>query len=346
MLHELAHIIHGPHDDKFHALWNQLRDEHEGLARKGYTGEGFLSEGHRLGGSGRRLPPHEARRLARAAAEKRRVQSAGSGQRLGGAAPRPGQDIRNVIASAIERRNRSLRGCGNANHNEREIREISDQATRNGFRTKAEEDAANDAAVAQAIWDLFQEDEKEKYGKSYIPPSAQNPTGNGGGTIVVDDDQRSGGQGSSSKSATPNPSRSSVPAVPVATKPTTRPESPTRTETEGEVVTWTCQICTLVNRPEFLCCEACGIERSSEVSMELSKKLDNKRPRPRQVIDLTGSSPVRSTTQKRGASSGPSQSSTPTPTAVPQTWECSFCGNTMDKQWWTCSSCYKMKDSS
>lgn len=70
MLHELAHIVHGPHDDRFHALWNQLRDEHEGLVMKGYTGEGFLSAGRRLGGSGR-IPMQEARRLARAAAEER-----------------------------------------------------------------------------------------------------------------------------------------------------------------------------------------------------------------------------------------------------------------------------------
>jgi len=137
MLHELSHIVHGPHDAKFHALWNQLRDEHEGLALKGYTGEGFLSDGHRLGGS-HRVPMHEARRLARAAAEKRRVLSAGSGQRLGGTVPRPGQDIRNVIVNAVERRNKTLQGCGNTNHNEREIRDISDSATRNGFRTQGE----------------------------------------------------------------------------------------------------------------------------------------------------------------------------------------------------------------
>ncbi|UZP33080.1 hypothetical protein NXS19_000896 [Fusarium pseudograminearum] len=82
MLHELSHIVHGPHDAKFHALWDQLRDEHEGLVLKGYTGEGFLSEGRRLGGS--RIPPLEARRLAREAAETRRSRpGAGSGKRLG-----------------------------------------------------------------------------------------------------------------------------------------------------------------------------------------------------------------------------------------------------------------------
>ena len=108
MLHELAHNVHGPHDAKFHALWNQLRDEHEGLVMKGYTGEGFLSEGHRLGGR-RGVPREEAQRLARAAAEKRRVLQAGSGQRLGGAPIRPGQDVRRVIADAAERPGMQIR---------------------------------------------------------------------------------------------------------------------------------------------------------------------------------------------------------------------------------------------
>ncbi|RGP74836.1 DNA damage response wss1 [Fusarium longipes] len=183
MLHELSHIVHGPHDAKFHALWDQLRDEHEGLVLKGYTGEGFLSKGRRLGGS--RIPPLEARRLAREAAENRRSRpGTGLGKRLGGSAPRPGEDIRRVIADAAERRSNILKGCGTDNLTEAQIQNISDTATRNGFRTQAEEDEANNAAIAQALWELVQEDKSVKYGSSYIPPTADNPTGNGGGSIA------------------------------------------------------------------------------------------------------------------------------------------------------------------
>ncbi|KAJ0346581.1 hypothetical protein COL154_009667 [Colletotrichum chrysophilum] len=184
MLHELSHIVFGPHDGNFHALWNQLRDEHEALIRKGYTGEGFLSDGQRLGGGGR-IPMQEARRLARAAAEKRRTLTKNSGKRLGGTGPRPGSDIRRTIVGAIERRSSTLQGCGNMNHNDREIQQISEIATRNGFRTQAEEDAANEAAIAQALWELVQEEEKQRYGGYYVPPSAQNPTGNGGGSTYA-----------------------------------------------------------------------------------------------------------------------------------------------------------------
>src|ERR1700761_3257332 len=115
MLHELCHIVHGPHDQAFHALWDKLRDEHESLLRKGYTGEGFLGKGNRVGGRG--IPRSELQRQARAAAERRgrsAVLAQGSGSRLGGQGIVRGQNIREIIAAAAERRNRVDRGCGSA----------------------------------------------------------------------------------------------------------------------------------------------------------------------------------------------------------------------------------------
>jgi hypothetical protein len=342
MLHELSHIVHGPHDAKFHALWDQLRDEHEGLVRKGYTGEGFLSNGHRLGGR-RQVPMQEARRLARAAAEKRRVLEAGSGQRLGGAAPRPGQDIRNVIVSAIERRNRTLKGCGNTNHNENEIREISDTASRNGFRTQAEEDAANEAAIAQALWELVQEDEKAKYGSSYIPPSQQNPEGNGGGAVMSAQGSASGsepaqpGPGRNLRLAGPSSSNTSPPPIPFQTRPAAEPPAAPPADE------WECGICTLCNPANFLCCDACGTERTEEQTKQMQKTSSK---RPRAVVDLT-SSPVSKrsgSSGKKGATETPPSSVPPKP--KPSTWQCSFCGTQMERQWWTCSTCGRMKDNS
>jgi hypothetical protein len=162
MLHELSHIVHGPHDHKFQALWDQLRDELDGLMMKGYTGEGFLGKGHVLGGP-RTTTPEEARRLARAEAARHRPPPGSRGHRLGGRAPLPGQDIRNAILDSIEKRNRTNDlGCANNNRTEGEIQAISQTWTRNGFRTQAEEDAANEAAIAQALWELVQE-EKRRY---------------------------------------------------------------------------------------------------------------------------------------------------------------------------------------
>lgn len=350
MLHELSHIVHGPHDANFHALWNQLRDEHEGLLRKGYTGEGFLSDGHRLGG-GRQLPMHEARRLARAAAEKRRVLSAGSGQRLGGAAPRPGQDIRRVIVDAVERRQKTLQGCGNTNHNEKEIREISDTASRNGFRTKAEEDAANEAAIAQALWELVQEDEMEKYGSSYIPVTELNPEGNGGGAVMAE-------QGASSKPTESKPGRKlgpdgseaseAPPPIPLATRPAPTPVSRPASRPVSPVPSgaWTCNVCTLHNPAGFLCCDACGTERSEEQTKQLQQPRTGKRPRA--VVDLTTSPASKAVAESRSkkAATGTTVATTLAPAAKPATWQCSFCGTHMERQWWTCSMCGRMKDNS
>ncbi|KAJ4271356.1 hypothetical protein NW762_000058 [Fusarium torreyae] len=312
MLHELSHIVHGPHDAKFHALWDQLRDEHQSLLFKGYTGEGFLSEGRRLGGS--RIPQREARRLAREAAEKRRTRpGTGSGKRLGGAAPRPGEDIRRVIADAAERRSRILKGCGTDNLSESQIRNIADTATKNGFRTQAEEDEANDAAIAQAMWELVQEDKSVKYGSSYIPPTADNPTGNGGGSVIPN-----GGPSNSSRGPR---------------------------ETPG----WTCDTCTLHNPVSYLCCDACGMERSARAQQVMNRR--SRSPifqRQPAVVDLTQSPP-----RDRQPSAPTSRRTRPLNTALttssssgPQVWDCSFCGTQMEKKWWTCSTCGKIKDNS
>ncbi|KAF1819579.1 WLM-domain-containing protein [Dissoconium aciculare CBS 342.82] len=179
MLHELSHIIWGDHDSRFHALWDELRDEYEVLVRKGYTGEGFLSEGRRLGGgsgiggnilANTRMSPQEMRRLARVSAEKRKAQGAlsvGSGRKLGGSSPaqnRPNVDIRDVIVDSIMRRNNNNNGMmhGGCASGSRDAEKISDQASTQAFKTQAEEDDANDRAIAQALYELMEQEEMEK----------------------------------------------------------------------------------------------------------------------------------------------------------------------------------------
>lgn len=321
MLHELCHIVHGPHNADFHALWDQLRDEQQGLIMKGYTGEGFLSEGRRLGGG--RMPAHEARRLAREAAEKRRRQPAGTGPgiRLGGAAPRPGQDIRRIIANAAERRNKTLEGCGTDKLSEGQMRDMADAATRNGFRTQAEEDEANEAAIAQAMWELVQEDEKLKQGSSKNTP-AGSTSGRQEDVIHVEDvlssSYRDGPDGGGN---------------------------------------WVCQVCTLHNPSNFLCCDACGTERGESLrkaSQKTTSSTASTRTRSRgdEVIDLTSSPPrlpPRDAKRRQtGSTSSPSRtvSAEAPPAPVQQMWQCSFCGQLMERKWWTCSSCGVMKDHS
>ena len=370
MLHELCHIVHGPHNQQFHALWDQLRDEHQGLLMKGYTGEGFLSEGRRLGGQQPRIPPREARRLALQAAEKRKNQPTGTGpgQRLGGLTPRPGDDVRRVIADAVERRNNTLKGCGTEKLNDDQIRDISEAATKNGFRTQAEEDEANEIAIAQALMDLVQEDEMLKQQGSSHVPRTQTPSPPPTVQETVTSPASLFGRTYNAPPREP-PKRS--PALPTTS----------RNAQDGQSTMWVCLICTLHNPQQFLCCEACGTERGGpgaaersnsrpiirnvgpedrsrsttmgrDVRSESSRLIKKNNPKggkkqavdlphfTKEVVDLT-SSPPPIPPRKASAKASRSESS-----SQPDVWLCSFCSTVMERKWWACKNCGTVKSSS
>ncbi|EEP81904.1 conserved hypothetical protein [Uncinocarpus reesii 1704] len=314
MLHELCHIVHGPHNQQFHALWNQLRDEHEQLLRKGYTGEGFLSEGHRLGG--KRVPLDEARRRARAAAEKRRVLTAGSGQRLGGMPVRQGVDMRRVIADAADRRKKVTEGCASGT---KEGEKLANEASQNAFRTKAEEEDANERAIMQAYIEMIQEEEREQYGNSYLPPSAANPAG---------------------------PRSIQKPPIPESTKPKPKSIATPEPALDDCGDSWSCLVCTLVNPAMFLCCDVCGSERPqaftppphSSPASNLSQK--HSRTENSRLI------PTNNSTQSRRSAAESLRAIDERMAKRPLGWLCHKCGTFMESEWWTCASCGTMKQSS
>ncbi len=311
--HRLCHIIHGAHDEPFHTLWNQLRTEHEQLIRKGYTGEGFLSTGHRLGGGS--IPMHEAQRRARAAAEKRRILTAGSGQKLGGSFVSRGKDIRQVIADAATRRINAVKSCASGTDRGRAIIE---ETTKTGFKTKVDEENANEEAIMLAYIDLVEEEEKEKYGTFYIPPSKENPAGR-------HEDVKGKSLSEHSRSPTidltPNPPKVSY---------------------NG----WACEICTLVNPSTYLCCDACSTERTEAKITHPPSKLThpgttlrsttspliNNRPNPKSKLKKSS---IQSLISLENASKNKPPSSIG--------WVCHRCGNFMENEWWTCARCGVMK---
>ena len=323
----LCHIVHGPHNEAFHNLWYQLRSEQENLMRKGYTGEGFLSTGHKLGGG--RIPMHEARRRARAAAEKRQALNAGSGQKLGGAPVRRGADIRKVIADAATRRITVTKGCASGTDRSRGLVE---ETTKNGFRTKAEEENANEEAIMQAYIEMIQQEEREKYGEGYVPPSRSNPAGSQGRAISLDTDSEDGGERPPLVPVDTKPERQkdSVPSIPVKTTPTS-------------LDTWSCKICTLVNPINYLCCDACGTER---LSSSFTTAEPPPSPKPSRTALPHKIPTSRNTTNKSSKSISTLSALSAAESKKPLGWVCHRCGNFMENEWWTCAGCGSMKQSS
>lgn len=332
--------MHGPHNQQFHALWNQLRDEHEELVIKGYTGEGFLSQGKRLGGA--RIPMDEARRRARASAERRRVIAKDSGRRLGGAPVLRGTDMRKLRADAAQRRIEVMNGCASGTE---QGTELAEEASRNGFKTQAEEDDANERAILQAFIELIQEEEREKYGSSYVPPSQENPAGPRTcaptGQPAHDDpiELLSCGESSAPMGATSSSANNSSYEAP-----------------------WTCPTCTLENPPSFLCCDACASERpipshtisdrtsesgTSPQSIQSEPQKQKKRVLQETLDGTRDERPPRDTFafKNRTSALDSLKSLDRDVNKRPLGWVCT-CGTFMEAQWWTCSLCGQMKSSS
>lgn len=250
MLHELCHNVHGPHNSHFHLLWDKLRDEYMDLMLKGYTGEAFLSEGRRLGGGN--MPLRDVRRVARQAGDKRQslLDQALAGRRLGGKAIRTKSELRRAAADAAERRQRELQGCATDKLSNDEIRDLSEAARKNGFRTKAEEDEANGVAIAQALEELMSSE------NDIIPQVGSTRRSSLG---LVDAE----GSGSAVK----RPAGSAV-------------------DHNQMLLAWVCKFCTLYNKATFLCCDACGAEKPT-AELHEKKEDTSKSSKRRQVIDLT-----------------------------------------------------------
>uniref|UniRef100_A0A8H7Y6U7 WLM domain-containing protein n=1 Tax=Psilocybe cubensis TaxID=181762 RepID=A0A8H7Y6U7_PSICU len=134
MLHELTHNVHGPHDEKFYKYLDGLQDEYDALQRSGYAGEGFFSEGKRLGTNiSHNLPPHLARLKALEAAEKRVKASKvlGSGGRLGGSTRNTGLSPRELASRAAEKRLRDEKSCGTGAEAQREVAKAAKESVTN-----------------------------------------------------------------------------------------------------------------------------------------------------------------------------------------------------------------------
>lgn len=166
LLHELAHIVHGPHDDDFHALWDQLRGEMVILDKYGYVDEASGGSLRRsLQRSGQSITPESIRSISRSLAGNSRSRS------------------RLESYCSMERGSRVEQGCASTLiRSQRDLQRIVGP-TRTTVRIRAQRDSAGEIDFFEAVWELVQEDMRRFSGNSYSPPSIRNPFGYGGGSI-------------------------------------------------------------------------------------------------------------------------------------------------------------------
>ena len=292
------------------------------------------------------MPADEVRRQARLAFTKQRQQQQGTiGHRLGGQAASRGKDIRAVIANAAQRRRDIIKGCATDKYDDAWKKRIAQQASKNGFTTKAEEEDANERAIMQAYIDLIQEEEQEKHGPGYVRPSKDNPTGRRGGNGVK------------------SPTTFDPPPVPTFSKPKitsdlngsnvkgARPDMSTPSNGSLPSFTsynepWTCPICTLNNPPTYLCCDACATERPEPPSLPgQSESLHGTSKSKAASSALKAKPDIRRTSSYQNLQRF-TQVAREADLAKPMGWCCHSCGNFMESQWWVCSRCGTMKQSS
>lgn len=110
----MAHIVRGPHDEKFYKLLDELKEETELLMASGYRGEGFYSDGQQLGSQS--LPRYLSKEIAAKAAEKRlqtsKIMLPTGGIRLGGSSNNKNMTPAQLAARAAQKRQLDQVWCG------------------------------------------------------------------------------------------------------------------------------------------------------------------------------------------------------------------------------------------
>jgi len=319
------------------------------------------------------------RRQARAAAEQRKVRTQGSGQKLGGSLIPWGMDIRQVIADAAQSRMAITKGCASERQ---DAVAIGEEASQNGFRTKAEEDDANDRAIAQALWELVQEQEARKAGVTdwrsdgltWNPGEGLQPAFHPGdpptkpgkskavtpkapakvlsNTVRSEPLPRSGGIQKRSKPPTKTPTS----PQPVHKKPKIEDIKPKikriKSDSHGSAssiasaaplpTNWSCSLCTLVNPINDISCGACDSKRPASVTTLLAP------PKPKlQRPTSSSSSNARLLSLTKSSALISAEEAAARERIKPKSgWTCSRCGEWSEAMFWSCSRCGNIKERS
>ncbi|KAL5345677.1 hypothetical protein ACLOAV_009431 [Pseudogymnoascus australis] len=310
LLHELSHNRFGPHDANFHALWDQLRDEYSALMQSGFTDDAFFSQGHHL--SGKHIRQDEARRIARTTITNSQKQlPLPVNRKLVEARPRPGDDAQSKLAGVFGRM-QIAQGCG-CDMPKLQQKALVVAASINAMKARVEKDDVNEVAIQETVWELAQEDRTS-------PP---NPKGTSLGSAAtkskfqsINRPSSSHAYDASSKSPKPYDSDSEYSEDPSLSKP-----PPQYVQLVDEEF-WQCETCTLINKEEDICCDACGTARPGT---EPPPKATSSKASSKAVVKKK---PYKYPPAKSSARSSPSSSSTTAtrlqkPNAKSGDWQCS-----------------------
>ncbi|CAM6127360.1 unnamed protein product [Calypogeia fissa] len=260
MLHELTHIQCGPHNSAFYKLLGEVTEECEELMMKGIkgTGQGFDTRGQRLGGFKRNPPPTSVRQVALAAAEKRAqiwATMPSGPRRVGG-----DSDIMNALspvqaaAMAAERRLRDDTWCaapvtagGDGVDRARERESSSGSNDKAGVTSNNSATKENRGVRENSQGGALEGTDSGRVKGGDVSSSSRRVGGSGGGLVlgeqpVTGSSRRAGHDVGGSQS---NPIHISDGVGP----------------TSQEASLWECQVCTLLNKPVSVTCEACAVPR-------------------------------------------------------------------------------------
>ncbi|OBT44838.1 hypothetical protein VE00_04951 [Pseudogymnoascus sp. WSF 3629] len=249
VLHELSHNRFGAHDANFHALWDQLRDEYYALMQTGFTGDAFLSHGHLL--NSKRIRQDEARRIARTAiTDNRKKLPLTVNRKLVEAGPKPAIDAQSSLTGAFGRM-QIAQGCG-CGMPKSEQKALVAAAGVNVMKHRVEKDDASEVAIQEALWELAQE---ERASSSKQKGGSQRSAATKVDSQSVNRPSSTQAYDGSSKSSRPYDSDSEYSEDPSLSKP-----PPQYVQLVDEEF-WQCETCTLINKEDDVCCDACGTAR-------------------------------------------------------------------------------------
>ena len=251
LLHEFTHNVHASHNKDFYAFLDKLQDEYDALRVGGYTGEGFMSDGKKMGVS-HNLPAHLAKAKALEEAERRsklaKIMGPAGGRTLGGVKPLMGRSPRELMAEAAERRARDAKSCGHGEgvRNETVVEEMR----------RAEEHS-------QSVSGINLEDESTAENlKEWRLTDAETASDSGSSDIELV-------AGPSIPKIQP---RKNISATVLGKRPIPpSPSSATHPKNIPLYQCWTCQACTFKNTMTLaVLCKMCGTERGGNAGWNLS----------------------------------------------------------------------------